>query len=449
MVNNMGKIATYNRPFLSRYAVLLSIGCTLPAAPAIAQEKTEDRLERLELILAQQQQRIEELEKQLDEKKRTDNAAAARSPLGNGGRNAAQNTVPDRPEMAKADPAQLETQLKAQPEKPKVKISGDFRLREEFNWATNDAPWRDRTVIRARLRAQYALTPDILLGAQIATGNPDDPNSTDVTLGGFDDDLDVSLDQAYMRYSIGNLDIWGGKFPQIFTRTDMVWDGDVTPQGLGAAWHMDNGGLQLDGKALYFAIDENILGDDSNMWGVQGHIGHHFADNFTLSLHGAYYDYSLPHIASADNGDIRTNILDNIGRLRSDFNLGDVILKLAHDAPDSDWPVSLQLEYVHNFAADDQSHGYMAAITGGRKSEAGHLFGELSWSNVDADAVLAAFAQDNIPLGSDYENFAATLGYRIHKNWLFYLNFYHYRPKTAVFQDDWRNRLRFNLEFVF
>lgn len=68
MVNNMGKIATYNRPFLSRYAVLLSIGCTLPAAPAIAQEKTEDRLERLELILAQQQQRIEELEKQLDEK---------------------------------------------------------------------------------------------------------------------------------------------------------------------------------------------------------------------------------------------------------------------------------------------------------------------------------------------------------------------------------------------
>lgn len=93
MVNNMGKIATYNRPFLSRYAVLLSIGCTLPAAPAIAQEKTEDRLERLELILAQQQQRIEELEKQLDEKKRTDNAAAARSPLGNGGRNAAQNTV--------------------------------------------------------------------------------------------------------------------------------------------------------------------------------------------------------------------------------------------------------------------------------------------------------------------------------------------------------------------
>src|SRR3546814_9282102 len=88
----------------------------------------------------------------------------------------------------------------------------------------------------ARLRATYKIDDHFAVGARIATGDPDDPNSTDVTLGNFVDDFQVSLDQAWIRYTNGGLTAHAGKFAQQFQRTDMLWDGDVSPQGVAVAY---------------------------------------------------------------------------------------------------------------------------------------------------------------------------------------------------------------------
>ena len=58
----------------------------------------------------------------------------------------------------------------------------------------------------------------------------------DAQLSNWNDDLDFSLDLAYARLDFGDTQVYGGKLPQPFVRTDLVWDGDVSPQGLAATW---------------------------------------------------------------------------------------------------------------------------------------------------------------------------------------------------------------------
>src|SRR3546814_18442064 len=87
--------------------------------------------------------------------------------------------------------------------------------------------------VRCRLGATWAASDRITVGARLATGDADNPNSSDVQLSDWLDDLDVSLDMAYLRYDFDRLSLYGGKMPQPFARTDLVWDGDVNPAGIG------------------------------------------------------------------------------------------------------------------------------------------------------------------------------------------------------------------------
>src|SRR3546814_16266803 len=105
---------------------------------------------------------------------------------------------------------------------------------------------------------------DVCSSDLIATGDPDDPNSTDVTLGSFIDDFAVSLDQAWVRYRNGGFTAYAGKFPQAFQRTDQLWDGDVSPQGAALAYGAALGGAQLDARGIYCVIDEADVACDSD-----------------------------------------------------------------------------------------------------------------------------------------------------------------------------------------
>ena len=114
-------------------------------------------------------------------------------------------------------------------------LSGDIHLRYESNFGDQDARDRDRFV----LRGIYAISDAFSVGAQLTTGDPDDPNSSDVTLSNFNDDLAISLGQIWLRAKFGTAQLTGGKVPLPFKRADMVWDGDVHPEGLPATFSSD------------------------------------------------------------------------------------------------------------------------------------------------------------------------------------------------------------------
>jgi hypothetical protein len=333
----------------------------------------------------------------------------------------------------------------------KLTINGDFRLRYESNFGDADARNRDRGVLRARLRAAYAVNKWLTVGGQLSTGDADDPNSTDITLSNFDDDLDVSLDQVYAKFALGNLTLYGGKIPQPFVRTELVWDGDVSPQGVSASYKFNlGGGASLKANGLYFLIDESVAGKNSDMIGGQIALETSPSAPLKFELAAGYYDYQLGSTAGGDTGDFRTNRF-LAGRYLSDFDLLDVIAAVQYNGIGEAWPVRLVGDYVHNFGAtagDDSGFGVDLLV--GRASKKGDLRFGYGYAQTGVDAVFAAFSQDNTNIGTNYRQHSLSVDFVPIDNLILNATFYRYRPKDPLYAGsntatDWLDRLRLNM----
>jgi hypothetical protein len=155
-----------------------------------------------------------------------------------------------------------------------IKFFGDFRLRYENTTNLDPASLEDRNreVVRFRAGVTKEVNELLKFGARLATGSSGDPNTADVTLGSFVNDLEVSLDRAYVELKYEDLFITGGKFGNPFRTTDLVWDGDVNPQGAALSYTF-SGSEQITPKitGIYSVIDEHseTLIPDSWMWGGQ------------------------------------------------------------------------------------------------------------------------------------------------------------------------------------
>ena len=333
----------------------------------------------------------------------------------------------------------------------KLTINGDFRLRYESNFGDQDARNRDRGVLRARLRAAYAVNKWLTVGGQLSTGDADDPNSTDITLSNFDDDLDVSLDQVYAKFALGNLTLYGGKIPQPFIRTELVWDGDVSPQGVSASYKFNlGGGASIKANGLYFLIDESVAGKNSDMVGGQIALETSPSAPLKFELAAGYYDYQLGSTAGGDTGDFRSNRF-LAGRYLSDFDLLDVIGAVQYNGLGDAWPVRLVGDYVKNFGAtagDDSGFGVDFLV--GRAAKKGDWRFGYGYAQAGVDAVFAAFSQDNTNIATNYRQHSLSVDYVPVDNLILNATYYRYRPKDPTFAGsnapgDWLDRLRLNM----
>ena len=361
---------------------------------------------------------------------------------------AEQISLLDKPPRSAAIPVEQKKQ-----EGKKASISGDLRLRYEANYKNDDLPFRGREVIRGRLRANYAVNEHNTIGAGLATGSPDDPNTADVTLSNFTDDLAVSLDQLYWRHQTESLTVNAGKFANPFRRTDLVWDGDVNPQGLSAAYGVKaSDAAKLTAKSMYYVIEESVLGSESDMLGFQASLEFTPNTDWKYDLSAAYYDYSLKSTAGADLGDFRTNLLALDGSYLSDFNLVDIIAALKFNGLGQRWPLALTANYVKNLkAATEDDTGYSLDVLFGRVSTPGEYRFGYGYAQAETDAVLAAFSHDNTNLATNYRQHTLTFDYAAADHIVFNAAYYHYRPLHTDFgpKRDWQDRLRLNLIFTY
>ncbi|HEX8300813.1 putative porin [Sphingomonas sp.] len=336
-----------------------------------------------------------------------------------------------------------------------LQFSGDVRVRYEQNFGDNRRD-RGRGVVRGRLKAIYSFDQTFSVGARLVTGDPDDPNSADITLTQFDDDLVVGLDQLYARVHLGALDLYGGKFDNPFVRTDLVWDGDVNPQGLAAIVTQPLGSsFKASARALHFLIDEAPAARDSTMTGGQLVFSGKLAPQWLAEFAASYYDYTLPALAGADAGDFRSNLLTPSGRYRSDFNLLDVVGSITYAGLGADLPVRIVGDYVHNYgAAVADDHGFGADIFIGRASQPGDWRVQYGYAEMGVDAVFAAFSHDNTDLATNYVQHTGALDYVPAPHILLTATYYHYRLKNPLYVGPiaagaWANRLRLNLVYSF
>lgn len=208
-----------------------------------------------------------------------------------------------------------------------AKYGGDFRLRHEFfNYfdrksdagSTTTANDRDRHRFRFRLRWGFEKDygDDWKFGFRLASGSSTDNTSTNQTLGnrGHFTFKDIFIEKAYAQYSPNGLKDYGalkgftvgaGKFDNPFMRysTSIVWDGDVTPEGLyeKATFKLygdEENFLNLHATAGQFIVNENAaVESDAQIFGYQGALewstyGFGTEQPITFSLAGSYYDYT-------------------------------------------------------------------------------------------------------------------------------------------------------------
>ena len=248
----------------------------------------------------------------------------------------------------------------------KVKWGGDLRLRHE---TVKREPAVDRLRERFRLRFGFVANPwdPLEVGVRLATGASGDPLSTNQSFTNTFDKKAIFLDQAYGKYTpwkgsenlLSTLSFIGGKMenPFVTTPEGIVWDSDVTPEGLAVQWK-DPKPLPLLDRLLpirpfanfgVFQISElnNDAGDPA-VFGYQGGAdidlpwGIGFQPSFT------YYDFTA--VKGSATGNITNSPGGNTtssGRIVDDFNLISTQIKLTFP-PIFNQPVALLADYTYN-----------------------------------------------------------------------------------------------------
>ena len=132
-------------------------------------------------------------------------------------------------------------------------FSGDLRLRYEAFYgqqnalASSDNPaalgnpltTRQRLRLRARLGVRGKISDEFEWGLRLATGSFADVISTNQTITDFFTRKPFALDQAYLTYKpkqLAGFQIQAGKFETPWTRTEMTWDNDISPEGLSESY---------------------------------------------------------------------------------------------------------------------------------------------------------------------------------------------------------------------
>jgi gas vesicle protein len=123
-------------------------------------------------------------------------------------------------------------------------FSGDFRLRDEpfFGGPSDQSQVRNRERFRLRFNANAKLNDDINGGFTLASGDINDPISTNQTTNQFYTRKALAIDKAFINYNphqFKPLTLTGGKFAYPWYNTELTWDKDLNPEGVAQTLAFD------------------------------------------------------------------------------------------------------------------------------------------------------------------------------------------------------------------
>ena len=123
-------------------------------------------------------------------------------------------------------------------------FSGDFRLRDEpfFGGPSDQSQVRNHERFRLRVNANAKLNDDINGGFTLASGDINDPISTNQTTNQFYTRKSIAIDKAFINYSphqLKVLTLTGGKFTYPWYNTELTWDKDLNPEGVAQTLAFD------------------------------------------------------------------------------------------------------------------------------------------------------------------------------------------------------------------
>jgi len=187
-----------------------------------------------------------------------------------------------------------------------ISFSGDIRLRAEpfFGGPSDESLDRVRGRVRARFNVDADLGSQFRAGLTLASGDLNNPISTNQTLTGFYTRKPIALDQAFVEFTpreFNELTLVGGKFRYPWYNTELTWDKDLNPEGAGEtlAFKLDTPVLKrfaLVGFQLPFAEVAGTQADNERVaqqitYGGQVQTTWQIAPRIVLSAYSGYYDF--------------------------------------------------------------------------------------------------------------------------------------------------------------
>ncbi|OCR26642.1 hypothetical protein AFK24_02640 [Pseudomonas syringae] len=298
----------------------------------------------------------------------------------------------------------------------KTQFKGDVRVRQEtinIDGQTNSQD-KDRQRIRARLGAYTEINPQVSTGIRIATGGSSDARSTNQDLDGYFVKKDLWLDLGFIDYAptaVKNLHVIGGKMNQPWVSMgDVIWDGDINPEGLATTYSLPLGGkTELFGSAGYYTLKDNIDGEGTqfrhDLSMTAGQLGARFAptDNLKVTLGGSVYAFDN----DKDSAALRVN-----GNTTNQFRLYEGFGQI--DISGLGLPLALYGQYiVNNDSTDDQDTAWLAGV----KTKVFGFGLDYNYRDTQRNAVVGAFTDSDFANGTTgSRGHKFKVGYEIDKN---------------------------------
>jgi hypothetical protein len=310
-----------------------------------------------------------------------------------------------------------------------LKFNGDLRLRYDGIFTDNPA-FVDRNRFRYRLRfgAVAAMTDNLEIGMRLISGeknsgfDSNDPISGNATFNDNASKKLIGIDLVYGKWSPLNTPHWtaaftGGKMENPFVVSDIVFDPDYTPEGLGEQFGYsinDKHALRLN--LGQFVLDEfSSKAEDPFLTGAQIRWDALWTPKIqtTLGLSG-YMISGTETLTSANVPDIgRGNTRNAKGALVNDFNPVVVDVSATYNLDSAPYytgafPIRVGGTYLNNPAAKNKNTASEVGITFGKAGkrntwEIGYRYKTLeadSWYEELVDSDTGAFYQKAPPGGS-------------------------------------------------
>lgn len=323
----------------------------------------------------------------------------------------------------------------------KVRLTGDMRNRFEYI-ATDGLHDRSRARLRYRLGIIANPLDQLEVGAGLASGSAD-PRSTNQTFSDAFSSKSINLDYAYTRANTalgaGRLSAIAGKFKFgdfLWTTDDLLWDSDITPEGVSLDYAADNALGKTFANAGVWVLGE-FSGSGKDPYMLYGQLGQKFGANSLYTTLAATY-YHVSDILPGGSGGLRGG---NVGTFSAGTNTDHRFDVLALNGElgskqlfGGSWAGSLFGSYVNN---TDTHSSQDSGLSLGAGLANGPLSLKYVYANLDANAFLDIFPDsDRFGGATDVRSHEIEVAYKLHKNVTLSVDYYHNERKSSGIDQD-------------
>jgi len=374
-------------------------------------------------------------------------------------------------------------------------FSGDLRLRAEptFGGPADRSQDRFRERIRLRFNAETRLNDQLSGGFSLASGDLNNPTSTNQTLNQYDTRKPIAIDRAYATYTpnwFKPLTLTGGKFAYNWFNTELVWDKDLNPEGAGETLAFNSQTpllkkISFVGFQLPFAENKRTATNNKSLYntmvyGEQLQTFWQLGERVRLSAYSAFYDWKFADsvalsilTSNSASPDDALLALNNNGQANSiatvtvinpttgaktitsaqyvsKFGIFDSLAQLDIVTPSERWPLTFIGDFAENTRACENArnipaaavystpcdprarHGYWLETSVGRTLKKGDWLFSYTRIFLQREAVLGAFNYSEIFPTSNVEIDRPEILYQLFDNVTLQLNGLFGRPLVTV-----------------